>query len=291
MRVLGGHAVKTGHFRRWKGPAKGWWDGGMLGPGRWDAAGAMLGSGRQDVQLPGSRSRCCPFPFSVIQGHSACLAREHPAAKVRLLRGCVGSVACWGSSPAPGCSQGAGGLWSGAGCSEKHALMRFGGCLASPEKLSGRGCSDQDRSRPRTAACAVGLEPSWSRQSPASWGGTSVVPGVGLASGGVPSICSSSCPILLLSQGAWTIDHSHCPRSGFTKLSRKVTPSALWRVLVRSIAGRVPVVAQRKRIPLGTMRLRVRSLGLPIRLRIWRCRELWCESQMQLGSCIAVAVV
>ena len=37
-----------------------------------------------------------------------------------------------------------------------------------------------------------------------------------------------------------------------------------------------PIVAQQKRIRLGTMRLRVRSLG------IWRCHELWCSSDPAL---------
>ena len=48
----------------------------------------------------------------------------------------------------------------------------------------------------------------------------------------------------------------------------------------------VPVVAQQKRI-----RLRVRSLASLSGLRIQCYRELWCRSQMQLGSGIAVAVV
>ena len=47
----------------------------------------------------------------------------------------------------------------------------------------------------------------------------------------------------------------------------------------------VPVVAQRKRIQLGTMRLQVRSLASLSGLR------MWCRSQMQLGSDVAVAVV
>uniref|UniRef100_A0A8D0Q4B3 Uncharacterized protein n=2 Tax=Sus scrofa TaxID=9823 RepID=A0A8D0Q4B3_PIG len=45
-----------------------------------------------------------------------------------------------------------------------------------------------------------------------------------------------------------------------------------------------------KRIRLGTMRLRVRSLALLRGLRIQCCRELWCRLQMQLRSCIAVAL-
>ena len=41
---------------------------------------------------------------------------------------------------------------------------------------------------------------------------------------------------------------------------------------------------------LGTMRLQVPSLASLSALRIWHCRELWCRSQMWLGSGIAVAV-
>ena len=53
----------------------------------------------------------------------------------------------------------------------------------------------------------------------------------------------------------------------------------------------VPIMAQQKQIPLGTMRLQVRSLASLSGLRIRRCHELWCRSQTQLRSCIAVAVV
>jgi len=49
-------------------------------------------------------------------------------------------------------------------------------------------------------------------------------------------------------------------------------------------------VAQGKRICLGTMRLRVRSLASFSELRIWPCCELWCRSQMWLRSHVAVAV-
>ena len=51
------------------------------------------------------------------------------------------------------------------------------------------------------------------------------------------------------------------------------------------------MVAQQKRIRLGTTRLQVRSLASLSGLRIQRCRELWCRWQMHLGSCIAVALV
>ena len=51
-----------------------------------------------------------------------------------------------------------------------------------------------------------------------------------------------------------------------------------------------PVVAQRKRIRLGTMRVWVPFLALLSGLSIWHCRELWCTSQTRLGSGIAVAL-
>jgi len=38
------------------------------------------------------------------------------------------------------------------------------------------------------------------------------------------------------------------------------------------------------------MRLRVPSLALISGLRIWCCPELWCRSQRQLGSGVAVAL-
>ena len=57
----------------------------------------------------------------------------------------------------------------------------------------------------------------------------------------------------------------------------------------RGISG-VPVVAQQKRIQLGTIRFQVRSLALLSGLRVWCCCELWCRSKTQLRSCVAVAV-
>ena len=50
-------------------------------------------------------------------------------------------------------------------------------------------------------------------------------------------------------------------------------------------------MAQWKPIQLGTLRLQVQSLALLSGLRIWHCCELWCRSQEQLGSQVAVAVV
>ena len=48
---------------------------------------------------------------------------------------------------------------------------------------------------------------------------------------------------------------------------------------------------QRKRTRLGTMRLRVRFLASLSGLGIQHCHELWCRSQTQLGSGVAVTVV
>ena len=44
----------------------------------------------------------------------------------------------------------------------------------------------------------------------------------------------------------------------------------------KSLNREVPIVAQRKRIQLGTMRLQVRSLASLRGLRIRHCPELWC---------------
>ena len=52
-----------------------------------------------------------------------------------------------------------------------------------------------------------------------------------------------------------------------------------------------PVVAQQKRIKLVTIRLCGQPLASLSGLRIQRCCELKCRSQMWLGSGIAVAVV
>ena len=49
-------------------------------------------------------------------------------------------------------------------------------------------------------------------------------------------------------------------------------------------------MAQWKRIRLGTMRLGVLSLALLSGLSIQHCHELWCMSQAQLGSGVAVAL-
>ena len=53
---------------------------------------------------------------------------------------------------------------------------------------------------------------------------------------------------------------------------------------------RVPAMAQRKQIQLGTMRLWVQPLASLSGLRIWHHCELWCRLQMGLRSCVAVVV-
>ena len=52
----------------------------------------------------------------------------------------------------------------------------------------------------------------------------------------------------------------------------------------------VTVMAQWKRIQLETMRLQVLSLASLSGLRIRRCHELWCRSQMLLGTGMAVVL-
>ena len=53
----------------------------------------------------------------------------------------------------------------------------------------------------------------------------------------------------------------------------------------------VPIVAQQKRIRLGTERSQIQSLASLSGLRILRCHELWCSLQRQLGSGVAVAPI
>ena len=48
-----------------------------------------------------------------------------------------------------------------------------------------------------------------------------------------------------------------------------------------------PIMAQRKQIQLGTMRLWVQSLASLSGLRIWCYRELWCRSWTRLRSGVA----
>ena len=57
-----------------------------------------------------------------------------------------------------------------------------------------------------------------------------------------------------------------------------------------SIVG-VPVMFQWKHTRLASMNLQIQSLASHSGLRIQRCRELWCRSQTQLRSHIAVTMV
>ena len=54
---------------------------------------------------------------------------------------------------------------------------------------------------------------------------------------------------------------------------------------------RVAIMAQQKQMLLVSMRRWVRSLASIRGVRIQHCCELWCRSQRQLGSRVAVAVV
>ena len=51
-----------------------------------------------------------------------------------------------------------------------------------------------------------------------------------------------------------------------------------------------PIVVQQKQIQLVSIKMQVQSLALLSELAIWHCHELWCRSQIWLGSCVAVAV-
>ena len=52
-----------------------------------------------------------------------------------------------------------------------------------------------------------------------------------------------------------------------------------------------PIVAQWKRIRLVSVRMQVQSMASLSGLRIQRCHELWCRSQIWLGSYVVVPVV
>ena len=64
-----------------------------------------------------------------------------------------------------------------------------------------------------------------------------------------------------------------------------------WQVVVEPVqeCKQVPIVVQRKRIPLVSMRTQVRSFASLSGLRIRRCHELWSRSQTKLISGVAVA--
>ena len=70
-----------------------------------------------------------------------------------------------------------------------------------------------------------------------------------------------------------------------TEISRQLIPHSLvhlWSLpshIQNCIKFRISIVAQRKWIRLGTMKLQVRSLTLLSGLRTWHCYELWCNLQ------------
>ena len=68
------------------------------------------------------------------------------------------------------------------------------------------------------------------------------------------------------------------------------TPFCLVSESKNTLLG-VPIVAQQYQAQLASTRMQVRSLASLSGLRIQRCYELWCRSQMQLRSGVAVAVV
>ena len=79
---------------------------------------------------------------------------------------------------------------------------------------------------------------------------------------------------------------SHFECIPMSKSSHKAGPD----LRIRKLALGVPTVAQQKGIQLVSMRMQVPSLASLSRLRIQCCYELWCRSQMQLRSPVAVAV-
>ena len=93
------------------------------------------------------------------------------------------------------------------------------------------------------------------------------------------------------------IRHFHCCGSGYCCGSGFNPWPGNWELLhATGLAKRthknlgVPIVVQRKRIRLRTIRLPVPPLALLSGLRIWRCRAFWCRSHTQLRSGVAVAV-
>ena len=64
----------------------------------------------------------------------------------------------------------------------------------------------------------------------------------------------------------------------------------VWRFLKKPKVG-VPIVAQWLTNPTRNQEIAGWIPGLASRLRIWHYHELWCRSQMQLRSLVAVAVV
>ena len=60
---------------------------------------------------------------------------------------------------------------------------------------------------------------------------------------------------------------------------------------IRKVESGAPIFAQRKQIQLASRRTQHQFLASLSGLRIQHCHELWCRSQMQLKSGVAVAAV
>jgi len=102
-----------------------------------------------------------------------------------------------------------------------------------------------------------------------------------------PELPQRRCQILNL------LCHSRNPSSNIYKIAisgKLILPNANITKTNSHPPG-VPIVAQWKRIRLGTMRLWVPSLASISGLRIRRCHELWRRLQMWLRSHVVVAVV
>ena len=82
--------------------------------------------------------------------------------------------------------------------------------------------------------------------------------------------------------GCFTHSHTHTHKS--KPYIQRVNKDAFKQ-------GGAPILAQRQRIPLGTRRVRVRSLASFSGHSVLRCHGLWCRSQRRLRSGAAVSGV
>ena len=84
------------------------------------------------------------------------------------------------------------------------------------------------------------------------------------------------------------------PHGGWLRWEKKVVvrkKRGRKKVIKRKAIMKFPLWLSRLRTRLASMRTWVRSLALLSGFRIRHCRELWCRSQSQLGSGIAMALV
>ena len=90
---------------------------------------------------------------------------------------------------------------------------------------------------------------------------------------------------LLRLEGGWDelsrlAEEGASNQGAFNHQAHRTSQKPKFRILLG-----VPSVAQ------WSKRMWVLSLASLRGLRIWNCCELWCKSQMKLGSCVAVAMV